>query len=266
MNDRERIFEIWAPPGGLWSPWVKPVLFAEIFQQSLPTTPQPPPAPADPRRPEPHPAYVIDLPGPGALEEWARLAPQGYRPVPLYNAAPGPRGTWSPPVPGLPGEPGSCRIAMVDAWSIAEAILEKTPLLESLDLPLESPPAFLLDASRRTGLGPAAPGRFDNRSISFPTDFPSASFLLSRRYDRVILIQENSSQPQPDLAHTLRRWQEAGIAILLQAQDRQGPPEPIDIQLPSRFKSLWYGFLTRLGLRRHPLGGFGGLVPHPSSG
>lgn len=38
------------------------------------------------------------------------------------------------------------------------------------------------------------------------------------------------------------------------------------IQRPSRFRFLLYNALATFGLKRAPLGGFGGLLPMPSSG
>ena len=42
-----------------------------------------------------------------------------------------------------------------------------------------APPAFLLDSDRMKAPAPD-PGRFDNRWLVFPQDFPSAAFLRSR--------------------------------------------------------------------------------------
>src|SRR5205085_6323430 len=38
----EYIFNVWAAPGGLWSPWVKPVLFAHVNPLSPLATLEPP--------------------------------------------------------------------------------------------------------------------------------------------------------------------------------------------------------------------------------
>jgi hypothetical protein len=59
----EAIFEVWAPPGGRWSPWVKPVLFA-CMEQGLTPTPVLPQWDLSwvPNAGEPV-ALVLDLPG-----------------------------------------------------------------------------------------------------------------------------------------------------------------------------------------------------------
>ena len=63
------------------------------------------------------------------------------------------------------------------------------------------------------------PPAFDNRSVSLPTDFPSANLLLSYGVRRVVLVQATDGQPQADLAHTLLRWQQAGIDMMRSAVD-----------------------------------------------
>jgi hypothetical protein len=156
--------------------------------------------------------------------------------------------------------------ALVDVTSILAALGNSTSLLEHAALSLDSPPAFLLDVNRRgEGFRPS-PGRFDNRSVSFTTDFPSATFLLSHGIRQVVLVQGTADQPQADLAHTLRRWQDAGISIALKRLDAGSGPGIIVIEKPSGFRLLWQRVLALIGFRRHGLGGFGGIVPQPSSG
>src|SRR5262249_13017651 len=99
-----------------------------------------------------------------------------------------------------------------------------------------------------------------------PTDFPSANFLLAHGISRILLIQDQPGSPQPDLAHTLRRWQEAKLAISQFIPQISQHPEPIVIHRPPWFRHFWYGLIARIGLRRSPLGGFGGFIPQPSSG
>lgn len=259
---KEELFEIWAPPNGLWSPWVKPVLFAFLDRKpewSVPparvdfNTDGFPPA-------QDHAALVLDLPGAEGVRAGMALAAQGYRPVPLYNAVPDP--TLSTSV--LSGT--NAATALVDAASILVALWHEGDRLHGLNVPPNGPPAFLLDADRRCeGFSPS-PGQFDNRSISFITDFPSATFLASNHISRVVLIQSGRDDPQPDLAHTLQRWQDGGIALELKRVDVVGPARPIQVRPPRGFGMLWQRALGMLGLRRHGLGGFGGIVPTPSAG
>jgi len=257
---KEELFEIWAPTGGRWSPWVKPVLFAcshagpgffsqPIAEFDLTAFPSV----------EERTALVLDLPGSNGIRAGLALAAQGFRPVPLYNAIPGPS------VPTLVPQTSNSS-ALVDVNLILDALQSEAERLRVLNLPYEAPPAFLLDANRRGEGQLASPGRFDNRSISFTTDFPSATFLMANWIQRVVLVQSGRDLPQPDLAHTLRRWQEGGIQIALKRVDYPDGPRPIDVQKPSAFGLLWQRALGALGLRRHGLGGFGGFVPTPSAG
>jgi hypothetical protein len=187
------------------------------------------------------------------------LASRGYRPVPLYNAVPGPVGILTPGALG-----GS--VSLVDVHGIADALWHGAEHLRQTSLADDAPPAFLLDANRRGEGRFATPGRFDNRSISFTTDFPSANFLMASGIQRVVLGQLAADQPQPDLAHTLRRWQEGGLGIELKRLDSGAPITPLEVPKPSGFGSIWQRALALFGLRRHRLGGFGGFIPEPSAG
>jgi hypothetical protein len=253
---KHEIFEVWAPPGGIWSDWVKPVLFARM-QSEVEYVADPPRLPSDPQiRYEQESALVIDLPGALGVEVGIIAAKNGYRPVPLYNALPAPNenplGLTGATVPGITGV----------MYSLAAA----TPVLSSLSLPSAAPAAFLLDANRRGGMGKPRPGMFDNRSVSFTTDFPSATYLSVQGISKVYLVQETGAAPQPDLAHTLLKWQENGIQIFAKTLMNPEVLEPLRIARPSHFGRIWYRVLLALGLQSDRLGGFGGIVPDPSSG
>jgi hypothetical protein len=265
---REQVFELWAPAASPWSPWVKPVLFAYLPDLSpselaaaaestaahLAWTP-----PADGSC-----LLVIDLPGVLGVRLAEALAHQGYRPVPLFNAVPGP----------LEHEAGALQ-PLVDMYGIAQALQAASARLAVplSALPAASPPAFVLDANRRIGRAPQ-PGAFDNRSVSLPTDFPSAALLQSRGIARVLLVIEaahilsTAGQPETDLAHTLLRWQEAGLHIESCGVDEnlelRSSPDRITVERPRWFRALWHNALSIVGLRRNPLGGFGGTLPIPS--
>lgn len=110
-----------------------------------------------------------------------------------------------------------------------------------------------------------APGRFDNRWLVFPQDFPSANFFLSRAIQTLLLVQEKD-QPLADLAHVLLRWQEAGIRLLLKNPLLPAPVTDLHVHRPSQFRSIWYRVMALAGLRRNSAGGFGSIVPQASSG
>jgi hypothetical protein len=230
----DEVFEVWAPLGSAWAPWCKPVLFAHIDGDEPP--------------PEPEPLDNVDLPGRSSVAVGLLLAEKiGYRPVPLFNAAPAPR---------------EGQETVVDVSSTLAALFHGTNTLKRISIEADAPPIFLLDANRR-GESPVVDDEFDNRSVSFPTDFPSATRLLSSGIRRALLIQTRRGALRPDLAHTLRRWQEAGIPIAEKALRDDDASRPIDVSKPSSFKSALYRMLEMVGLQRNVLGGFGGFPPGP---
>ena len=246
---KEEIFNAWAPEGVEWSAWAKPVLFAQ-----WPDTVTPPAT--TPEWDEPdylwlpqaagRTAIVVDLPAVESVRTGISFARRGYRPVPLFNTSHGP----SPVI------------------EIAPLVLELgrgARLLQTIAMGIGAPPVFLIDSARMQPALPPSAGKFDNRSISLPTDFPSGLFLRSLGIERVVLVQANAD-PQQDLAHTLLAWQEAGLSILARTPGADGAPAPIRVARPSNFRVMWYRFLATLGLRRSPLGGFGGFIPVPSAG
>lgn len=246
MLDPQVIYEIWAPARSVWSAWAKPVLFAH-----LPGTPEDLPAPdrldddlSWLPRPDELAALVVDLPGPEAVRLGLSLARAGVRPVPLFNACPGP-------------------LAVLDLQPVMSLLQSGASVLRQTALPAEAPPAFLLDADRMPAAKPL-PGQFDNRWLTFPQDFPSATCLLSHGQREVVLVQR-PSVPREDLAHVLRRWQEAGLRILLKTWGTSERLVPIEVPRPAYFRFVWQRLLAAAGLRRNAAGGFGQVVPRPGT-
>jgi hypothetical protein len=170
---KDLVFAAWAPDLSIWTPWVKPVLFAHLTEWNSESVP---PMQIDTHRfdfvqPGAGGAIVVDLPAEASVLAGLVLAGKGFRPVPLYNALPGPAN-------------------VIDLTGILSALVMGAEHLEKLQLPGDAPPAFLLDARRRGEGADLLPGRFDNRSVSLPTDFPSANLLLSRGIRRALLIQQ----------------------------------------------------------------------------
>jgi len=292
MN-REAIFECWAPPADVWSLWARPILFAQMPPAAglfggpggrawpgLPAPVTPPPAGAfspghapltidsriapSPAASEPagdqpsqaidvswaptagDTAVVIDLPGAEAVLTGLALAGRGFRPVPLFNGCTGPA-------------------EVIDQGPIIEALRAGAPYLSGLALE-GAPPAFLLDSRREGPAWRLLPGSFDNRWKVFPQDFPSASFLTGRGLRRALLVHRDRVEPAEDLAHVLRRWQDAGLVI--EALDVAGTAGPVRITVdePPWYRAAWQRVLAIFGLRRNWRGGFGGVVPQPSHG
>ena len=248
MN-RMELYECWAPPESAWSCWAKPVLFAEMALSH-------PIGTADASRAEAaaqaapgtgeHAALVVELPGVEAVATGVALARRGYRPVPLFNASSGPA-------------------PILDVDLIKLELLRHAEALRSLSIAHDAPPAFLLDSERLGGSRIVVPGRFDNRWVVFPHDFPSGVFLLSHGIRSALLLQRHTARPAEDLAHVLRRWQEAGVALRHQDPDGPASASPLDVPRPSHFRAMWYRTLALMGFRRNSTGGFGSVVPIPSS-
>jgi hypothetical protein len=252
MNKAE-LFDIWSPREGRWSPWAKPVLFSQ-WEPALTDTEESaatfeagsiPVATGDM-------AIVVDLPGAKGVAAGLSLAEHGYRPVPLYNALPTPR-----------NQPASAR---VEVWSIVAALGLGAERLKHVQFAPGAPPAFLLDSDRRWGGLRPSSGAFDNRSVSFPTDFPSGNFLLNNGIQRVLLVQRRLGPPQEDLAHTLRLWQQAGVVLEHLGVDPPTIACPLIVPKPSVLGWILFRARTLLHLQRHPLGGFGGMLPEAASG
>ncbi|NLD58975.1 MAG: hypothetical protein GX647_04895 [Clostridiales bacterium] len=231
--DNLEAYRMWAPDGAMWTAWAKPVLFAkppryEVGALNLPEIDYAP-------RADSGTALIVDLPGETGVLEGLALAKSGFRPVPLYN------GVYDP----------DHRAMLVNVSGVAAALFRGAEMLP--ELPPDAPPAFLLDANRMRGLG-KEPGKYDNRWCVFPQDMPSAAALMKSGIRRVVV---RAASVQNDLAHILRRYQEAGISLAL----RDGGERAITAARPSGFKSLFYRVRALAGLSRNAAGGFGSWIP-----
>ena len=258
MN-KEQIFAAWAPDDSLWSTWVKPVLFAHLDDLQLrpdPLVPTPEPA----RRPvnldwcppvAEKVALIVDLPGPEGVVLGALLAERGYRPVPLYNALPLPNSL-----------PFGRHEAVVNVLPTLDALRREAERLAGLTLPPDAPPVFLLDAHRQGAVLPD-PEMFDNRSVCFTTDFPSANFLHAHGFKRALLVPSAGLEAAPDLSHLLRRWQEGGIALQI-LRSENARPEVLVVPRPSWYGAMFQRALSAFGLHRASGGGFGAWMTSAS--
>lgn len=258
MN-KEEIFSIWAPEDSPWSVWAKPVLFAQIHPTLPPTAPSDGPESALDITMLPSfdakVAIVLDLPGAEGVRVGVALAARGYRPVPLYNALP-------LPTVALILDPGTAPpVSAVDVSPILNALTGETQHLAQKNLQPDAPPAFLLDANRHGGAFNLLPGQFDNRSVCFTTDFPSANFLRAHGIERVLLVQRDRLEPLSDLAHALRRWQDGGLVLQRMRIDPASTPEVFEVSKPSWFGMMFQRALIAMGIRRATGGGFGSWVP-----
>jgi hypothetical protein len=254
----DEAFECWAPAGGAWSGWVKPVLFAHL-PRPLPYVPAGEPPNLDWLPPvAERVALVIDLPGPASVELGLAIAGRGYRPVPLFNACAPPLATDA----AAPTE-DPC---VVDVTSILAGLVHGMDRLRESALPPDAPPAFLVDADRQAPRRPLTVGAFDNRSVVFATDFPSAALLAAREIRRAILVRANPGQPAADLAHALQPWQSSGIVLEHKVLSEAGPPVPYKLPRVGWLSGALLRFRSWLGMRRNPAGEFGEFIPAASGG
>jgi hypothetical protein len=261
----QELYEIWAPSGASWSPWVSPALFAQIECVGGATASVTPGAqPKWVEKLSPDTAIIVDLPGSEAVRLALVLARHGYRAVPIINASPGPAGVQFD-AQALPGSTALQSIVALDMTAVVREICSGTGLLQTLALDAEAQPVFILDANRLQGTNPIRENMFDNRWMVFPQDFPSARFLAQKGIKRALVVQRRKGQPFEDLSHVLLRWQEGGIEILTVSVQDEGEVSRTMITRPSRFKASWYRALAILGFRRSGVGGFGSFIPGTSA-
>lgn len=270
----EQIYGVWAPDASPWSPWVSPVIFPQLIVTESTSRLDIGGWPSEymPDDPDGRAIVILDLPGERAVKVALLLAQRGYRPIPVFQGVPGPMASGADigdftmdANPARLEMSQGFRFAVVDMSDLVTAMQGATVLLSESSLSPDAPPVFMLDAFRLEGHRPPRPKLFDNRSLIFPQDFPSAQFLRTRGVERVILVQQGRLEPRDDLKHVLRRWQEAGIEIRAADLGQPGEARKIDVPRPSRFKTLWYRALAVMGLRRNSAGGFGSYIPEPSS-
>ena len=262
MDDKQTIFEAWAKPNGDWSDWVKPVLFAHLPRRlpdveivtwhDMTWVP-----PASQRC-----AIVVELPGPESVALGLELAQVGYQPLPLFNACPAPEIDEL----FLATEEKKGPFSLVDVDSILASLVSGAERLRSLAVPANAPPAFLLDVLRKSPLQPIRAGLFDNRSVVFATDFPSAHTLMDRGILEAIVVVKEGQSLQDDLDHVLRTWVRDGLSLRLKRLNQAGQPTPLELPRPSVIFGLWIRLASKFGLRRNPQGGYGEFVPEASGG
>ena len=237
-----------------WSDWAKPTLFAQVksafgdrsfagVQELMADAVKLIDASAlrsvSPGSGESRTAIVVDGPGEIAVAIGAVMAQRGFVPVPLFN------GVWSKDSP------------LVDNAAIFKAL----ELMADRVRPAEGPqsPVFLLDSRRLEGA--PAPGRYDNRWIVFPQDFPSGGRLLAGGI-RECLILASPQRVQDDLSHVLKRWQDAGITMYEAWAERR---QAVTIATPPWYRHVFYRVAALSGLRPNSYGAFGALIPVPTT-
>jgi hypothetical protein len=256
---KEEIYSLWAPDHSIWSPWVKPVLFAYMVGHpmterftKLETHVKWAPAP------EARIAVILELPGDESVYTSLALAEKGYCPVPLFNAVPNPNAS---PIALRPGNPG----VAVNVDSIIHALQIGSQVLVDCITSRDSPPVFLLDSNRHGDFSGRRPGDFDNRSVCFTTDFPSPNFLLAHGIKEILLVHRVPHEQRQDLTHVLFLYQEAGMELRQLRLNTHESIERLELKRPTWFGAMFQRVLISAGFRRAWQSGFGSWVPHPPS-
>jgi hypothetical protein len=243
MTSKE-LFQLWAPDFRAWSAWAKPVLFVGDKPPDSGDMEAEPTIDVSWAHNSKDTFIVVDLPGALSVRTGVALVSRGFWPVPLFNSAYNP-----------------IAVSAVRTGPIRQELWDGAVALGAASPDPNLPPAFLLDSNR---VAPKPdPGEFDNRWLTFPQDFPSANLLLSRGLINAIIVQD-TPDVRNDLAHVLRRWQDAGIQIAIKAGN--APSSVTTIAKPTAFRSWLYVALTLMNLRPNSAGGFGSIIPIPGSG
>lgn len=185
------------------------------------------------------------MPGAMSLRCGLELAKRGFRPVPLYNSEPGPAAHDRASLYTKEN------FALLNVRPILSLIWHNAEWLQSLQLPSNAPPAFLLDANRYLQINSGAiladanqyppirrrPNYFDNRWLVFFNDFPSSKFLAGQGLKRVIVIQREKTIRR-DLAEAIRLWQTNGLSIELLSFPADTPSSTYVVKPPSLFERL----------------------------
>lgn len=243
----------------MWSPWAKAAPFVQL--------PGATPPPAIDARPDTSElaaalaasaagcAIVVSVPGPDAISLGLEFAKLGYRPVPLFNAcSPRPRARLA------------STLLAVDTDAIVASLLAAADRLVLLNAGLapNAPPAFLVDSRRSVPRVAIEPHVFDNRSVVFASDFPSAKFLRSHGITRALLIQDVAPEIGRDLLAALQPWRRDGLVV--ETVSTQNTPIPVAWPREgflNEWRERWFSLFH---LRRARDGGFGNFVPEASGG
>jgi hypothetical protein len=292
---REAIYDVWAPAGGVWSQWARPVLFAQMLENAGPGRTGITSVTTRPvlfsTTPENAPASTGDQPWRRLDVSWVPAAAEPVavvvRPRRATNAAHSPVGERTALVVDMDGAEsvhmglalaarGYRPVPLFNACTGLHEVIDQRPIIDALragteylaaqSLPLGAPPAFLLDARRMSPFRRVGPGDFDNRWQVFPQDFPSVLFMIERRFTLAVLVQRGRKEPQDDVNDVLLGWQNFGVRVQVKDLFDAAAPTPVTLAQPAWYRWFPRRILETIGLRGAPRGGFGRIVPEPSHG
>jgi hypothetical protein len=262
--DPARLFDVWGPhPDGPWGPYHCVPLFAALdrLKRDAIGPAAPPGSPGRPDAPPELPPHarpgapapdwltpstwtILDLPGVRSVEAAAWLVrATGAQPVCTFDNWPHERGVLKP------------ELALAELLRWATTLQEARPKITP-----EAPPLWICERER-LGERPGRPREFDNRYFLDDSVLPGPGVLRRHGIERVVyVVHAPQSQPLADLEGYFADLLLDGIAVY-----RIGLASPNASLLP--FSSPRGARpLNRSSYRRSAVGGFGTLVPEPSSG
>ena len=262
--DSARLFDVWGPhPAGTWGPYhcvplvaamdrIKRDAIGPAAAPGSPTRPGAPPelppharpgAPA-PRWLTPSTWTILDLPGARSVEAAAWLVgATGAQPVCTFDNWPHERGVLKPEL------------------ALAELLRWATTMQEARSrIAPEAPPLWICERER-LGERPGRPREFDNRYFLDDSVLVGPTVLRRHGLDRVVYVTPTTDDaPLADVEGYFGELLLEGIAVF-----RVGLDAP-DAALATFSSPRKARTLNRSSYRRSAVGGFGTLVPEPSSG
>lgn len=264
----EKLYDAWGPVAiSPWSGYHKPTLFAAL-DSLAPERTWPCVTPGldaqlaphvRPRWADERTAIALDLPGAHSVAYAAWLCMRaGHAPISTFN-------NW-PHTAGL-----------VDVARVLGALLHYAPWMQLGEMHMvdekRAPPVIILDADRLGSRAPK-PQDFDNRYFLLETDLPAGPTLANAGIERLVYVRpvrppgSNAHVELDDVNGWLFDLQErVQVHVAYATLDGWGLTEP-ERHAPAIRKTP---FTTTTdpafrGFRRNAAGGFGVLVPEPSSG
>lgn len=186
---------------------------------------------------------ILDLPGPTSVAAAVRLIRAGFQPVCTFDHWPHEHGLLKPE-------------------RILAQLLRYAPLVAELrrELAPGAPPLWICDRDR-LGSRPGRPREFDNRYFLDDSILPSAEMLRSSGISRILcVVPETGDSPREDLSAYFRDLRTEGFVTIQGLGWADASVAPFSFAEPV----FQIGF-RQAGFRRADAGGFGQLIPEPSS-
>lgn len=182
---------------------------------------------------------IVDLPGPWAVEAAAWLVESGFQPVSTFD-------NW-PDRAGLLRPEWTLAVLLHHAARIARARASLAP---------GAPPVWICDSMRLVP-PPGQPNDFDNRYYIDDSILPGPALLRAAGVRRVVYV-DALPDPPPDVGAFLHDLARSGFEVLRVSCSEKGVgPAQAFAPPPVVFRTWTF--------RRSDAGGFGVLIPEPSS-